>query len=279
MWCLSEWPRQLKATRQAKVVCSSAVMTSSTAEWLLRLCSADSPTEAMTWWRHLTALAFEWLRNVATKFDGVRFKLKIIPLFCDLCHQGKPFNWRRLAGDMKMQIISKFLLCQVRCHMSVIINNESRHGSWKVDFYVYLFFRYFRFGNNRNLVFGEDFCFVITDSPRSSPELELRGGFVQISSIHTLAWHYTVVKKWSNNQHNFFLSSWFPLLLSSQPGRHCYCVMVQKVPTKSESILSKGVISSHLMARKVVNKSRKASIWFGLDLIGCYSHWSMAIKS
>ena len=71
--------------------------------------------------------------------------------------------------------------------MSVIINNESRHGSWKVDFYVYLFFRYFRFGNNRNLVFCEDFCFVITDSPCSSPELELRGGFVQISSIHTLA--------------------------------------------------------------------------------------------
>lgn len=32
MWCLERVTEQLKATRQAKVVCSSAVMTSSTAE-------------------------------------------------------------------------------------------------------------------------------------------------------------------------------------------------------------------------------------------------------
>lgn len=134
-----EWPRQLKATRQVKVVCSSAVMTSSTAEWLLHVCSADSPTEAMTW-RRLTQT---WQRNSVRR---VRFKVKIVVFRYsgDLCHQGKPFNWRRLAGDMKVKIISEFLLCQVKCHMSVIPTMEAETAAGrficKTDFNVYLFF-------------------------------------------------------------------------------------------------------------------------------------------
>lgn len=101
----------------------------------------------------------EWLTNVATKIRRSSFQSENNFAIAATCvTRGN----RLIADDWRVTWKCKlfqFLLCQVKCHMSVIptIEADTAAGVFicKTDFDVYLFSRRFRFGNNHNLVLGE----------------------------------------------------------------------------------------------------------------------------